>query len=138
MAKGTRPKTDRKGGPRYTKNVQRQMRAMDMRVKGNTYRQIGDSLNISDEAARQLVLRALDRVEKDLSETSTEVLRIELERLDVLVLKALERAETGDSKAINSYIQLATHRARLMGLDVQRVQAEVTAKWETMIADVLE
>ena len=51
-------------GPRMLRALQREARAIEMRLDGATYEEIAKELGMSVEGARSSVLRAIERVQK--------------------------------------------------------------------------
>jgi hypothetical protein len=70
-----------------TENLDRELRALDMKRRGATYEAIGKDLGVSGQRAHQLVKKALDRHETPMVE---ELRAMEVERLDVMLVKAWE------------------------------------------------
>jgi DNA-directed RNA polymerase specialized sigma24 family protein len=53
-------------GPRMLRALQREARAIEMRLDGANYEEIADELGITNEGARSCVLRVLERTLKEL------------------------------------------------------------------------
>lgn len=105
----------------------RERDALELRLKGYTYAQISDAMGLSIEGARQAVIRALAEIKTDKAESAQEVREQEAARLDRM-LQTLERmAEATDDASTLLAIQdrllkVQDRRARLLGLDLQRVE----------------
>ncbi|MET0106871.1 MAG: hypothetical protein ABW072_17285 [Sedimenticola sp.] len=103
--------------PKAIEIVRRREYAVDMRVRGCSFRQIGEALGITTQAAGKLVRRQLDR---HISQTQDKVERmreLDAARLDTLLLAVWEKAESGDLKAGSMALKILERRAKLFGLD---------------------
>ena len=97
----------------------RELKALDLRLAGASYRQIGVQLSVSHVQAFRDVQRVLREIAK---EPALEVRAVELGRLDKLMLAHWPRAIKGDVKATTMVLQIMDRRARLLGLDApQRI-----------------
>jgi hypothetical protein len=95
----------------------RRKEAVDLRIEGKTYREIGQELGVTPTRARQLVAEALAALQKDTSESAEELRRLELDRLDQLQSGLWEEAAGGNLKAVGAALKIMERRARLVGLD---------------------
>ena len=95
----------------------RRKEAVDLRLQGMTYREIGQELGVTPTRARQLVAEALAAIEKDTAESAEELRRLELDRLDQLQSGLWEAAAGGNLKAVGAALKIMERRARLVGLD---------------------
>lgn len=97
--------------------VERDGRALDLRVRGCTYQQIASFLKVRVSSAYVAVERALAR-----SATAVDIEQyreLELERLDTL-LRACWPHATADAPnwdAVNAVLKISLHRMRLLGLN---------------------
>lgn len=97
--------------------LKRQLEALDLRMRGLSFRAIGDKLSISHGQAYKDVMTELARLASERDGKLDELRQLELERLDML-LKGLEpMARTGNPGAVNSYIKVMERRAKYLGLD---------------------
>lgn len=105
--------------------IENRARALELRKKGRSYRQIGEELGVSEKRAFQYVKESLEKLTA-LEKTTAEELRLlEGERLDAIQDGLFEKAMAGDLWAVDRYIKLAERRAKLLGLDAP-VKNEVT------------
>jgi DNA-binding CsgD family transcriptional regulator len=106
---------------------ERAVKALDLRIKGYTYRQIAKALGCGEKTAYydvQNALGTLDGVKKEVAEQLRE---IEVARLDAL-LKALDKKiRTGSVPAIFAAVKVADRRSKLLGLD-SPTRHELTGK----------
>ncbi len=98
--------------------AERRIRAMELRRDGKSYSKIGEELGCSATRAHKIVTEELQKVRDKLTEETSEVKTLELQRLDELFVIAFERAEAGNLSAIDRCIRLMERRARLLGLDM--------------------
>lgn len=92
----------------------RRLEATSLRLAGLTYDQIGERLEISREAARQLVEQNLERA----NQREVDMLRaIENQRLDKAMSAIWTEVLRGDLKAIQTFLSISARRAKLNGLD---------------------
>lgn len=90
-------------------------RAMQCRLSGMTYIQIGEALGISNRAAFHHVKHEIDAAIAQTAEAAEQVRQIELERLDSLMTGLwLRRQEEG---VIDRILKIQDRRARYLGLD---------------------
>lgn len=92
-------------------------KALELRLSGGSYSQIGNALGVSEKTAYydvQIELAKLDQAK----EASAERLRdVESMRCDKLTLALAQRVSTGDPKAVVAMVRVMERRARLWGLD---------------------
>ena len=97
----------------------RRLQALDLRLAGASYRQIGATLGVSHVQAMRDVSKM---VSEYASEPADEVRNAELARLDKLMLAHWPQATRGDIKSTTMVLQIMDRRARLLGLDApQRI-----------------
>lgn len=94
---------------------QRAMRAVELRVQGQTYAQIADALDYSDESgARHAVSRLLARRE---AEGKDELRAVHSARLEGVLSAHWPAATSGDTDAARIVLQTLDRIAKLYGLD---------------------
>lgn len=111
--------------PRMLRAAQRRELAVAMKLSGATEKDIGDALEVTQQAVSKMLRRALqlsmDRGRYD----AEEIVQIETRRLDRLQRGIWQRAVQGDLGAIDRALKIAERRARLLGLDApQKVEME--------------
>lgn len=95
--------------------VDKDVRALELRRAGLSYRQIADEVGwLAESSAFRAVDRALTRT---LLEPSEKVRRMECERLDDWLLKLAPAIERGEARSIEVALKVAERRAKLLGLD---------------------
>ena len=95
----------------------RARRALDLRIQGHSFREIGDMLGIDGSTACRDVARALRELCLSNQEQAEAMRGIEAERLDALTAALWPRAAEGELGAVDRLIAIAARRARLFGLD---------------------
>lgn len=107
--------------------VIRQQAALEYRLGGFSYRDIGAQLGVSGKTAYYDVQNSIAEIEAVKSERAEELIVIEqlkLDRMEALLNKA---ANTGDVKAILAKVRIQERRAKLLGLDAAiQVKQEVS------------
>ncbi|HET9819638.1 MAG TPA: hypothetical protein VFP92_10795 [Rhodanobacteraceae bacterium] len=126
---GARRNNGRKTSPETAAAKIKAAKAMELRMEGKTFQAIADEAGYnSPQAAYDAVKRSLLAV---IQEPAEELIRIELERLDVLWGIQYLNAQAGDVQAMAACMRLMERRAKLLGLDApvkQDVKTEVTTK----------
>jgi hypothetical protein len=107
--------------------VIRQQAALEYRLGGFSYRDIGAQLGVSGKTAYYDVQNSIAEIEAVKSERAEQLIVIEqlkLDRMEALLNKA---ANTGDVKAILAKVRIQERRAKLLGLDAAiQVKQEVS------------
>jgi hypothetical protein len=102
--------------------------ALELRLAGFNYAQIGERMGFSRQHAHQLVTEELGRVNGERNAAAAHLRSVEAERLDRLQAAVWPRAVAGELRAVDRVLSIMARRARLLGLDAQpdtlsRVQA---------------
>lgn len=96
--------------------MQRQLRVLELRQSGWTYRAIGEKLGITHVQAINDMKNAVAELNTTKLESTADYVAVELERLDMLT-KALEpMAAVGNIGSVSAYIRVMEQRAKLLGL----------------------
>ena len=114
--------------PRGTDIIVRSIKALDLRLAGVSYRQIGEQLDISHTQAERDVQAMLDEMAQEPAEA---VRKAELARLDRLVMAHWPAALRGDHRATATVLQIMDRRARYLGLDAPQ-KIDLTASIREM------
>lgn len=118
--------------PNPRNNLRRQQ-ALDLRLAGATYRQIGERLGVSTPIAWKHTQAALQQAPH---EPAQEVREIELARLDRLHMAHWPQALGGNVEATDRVLKLMDRRVRLLGLD-HPVSLPTTVGGQTSVLDEL-
>lgn len=92
-------------------------RALELRLAGATYRQIGKAIGVGPSRAFRYVQHVLAEVAARSEEKADELKRLEDQRLDALLLSWWGRATAGDKDAAAIALRVLERRAKLHGLD---------------------
>ena len=92
----------------------REVKALDMRLAGAPYRQIGKALGVSHVQAQQDVKRMLREYA---TEPVAKVRDAEVARLDKLVMAHWDKAVEGNVESTRMVLTIMDRRAKLLGLD---------------------
>lgn len=97
--------------------LQRQMLALELRIKGMSYRAIADRLKCSHETVRLDIEGELKRLADLNIEKAAELRELELVRLDKIIYSLSNWVESGNIGAASVYIKASERRSKLLGLD---------------------
>lgn len=111
-------------------------RALELRRKGYTYREIGKEMGITYRAAHKLVTDAYREVASKASETAEQMVRLQEERIEALYKALEQQIEAGKIGAIEVAIRLLERHAKLRGLDAPAKQ-EVKVQFQDMTDEEL-
>jgi hypothetical protein len=104
----------------------RAVEAMELRLQGLNYKQIGERMGFTEQRAWKLVSQEFDRLNEKRTERATDVLRLELDRLDEMFAAVYARACGGDLKAIAAALKIVDKRADLLGLKLIRHEVKLS------------
>jgi len=102
--------------------------ALELRLRGHNYVEIGEALGVSSEGARYAVKKAMAEIRTEAAETAIEVREQEAARLDRMLLRLetlLEQSADDVTAALaiqDRMLRVQDRRAKLLGLDLQRVE----------------
>lgn len=113
---------------------ERQEKALDYRIRGLSYREIGAAMDISGKSAFNLVKRAMSRINKEVDERAKEVRELELARLDAMRSALWPRVLKGDTQAIQQALTISVRVGKLTGIESATV-VEVKSALETTVND---
>lgn len=117
--------------------TQKQLDALNLRLKGLTYQEMGKELGVTAKTAHDRVLRALKHQREEFAEKADEVREQELARLDLLMQKVMDRAMAlGDPKDIEAVLKIMDRRAKYLGIETTKIQVE--ARWADILQTHLE
>jgi len=95
----------------------RAVKALDLRIDGATYRQIGAHLGVSECTAYHDVQDELGRLDAIGKEKAERLRELEIRRLDALTMALAPGIQSGDVRAILAAVRVMERRATLLGLD---------------------
>ena len=94
---------------------ERQQRAAQLRMAGLSYAQIAQQLNYDSISGAYAATQA--GFETACNEPTSDIRKLELERLDVLLTGLWASARKGDVASVDRVLKLMERRARYLGLD---------------------
>ena len=115
----------------------RQEKALELRIAGGSYRQIGRQLGVSPKTAYYDVhteLGGLDTVKAGLAERLRD---LELARCDRLTVALTQRANTGEPRSVFALVKVMERRAKLLGLDAPQ-KTDVRADADSHLLEWLD
>jgi hypothetical protein len=92
-------------------------KALKLRLRGKSYADIGDELGVSSGQAWSYVTKELQKRIKETSEDASEIIRLEVERLDKILEAMWDKVEAGSLDHTETYLRVAQRRSKLLGLD---------------------
>lgn len=93
--------------------------AVELRRSGMTYEAIAEQVGCSRALAFKYVKATLDKVIAQTAEAAAAVLRLELDRLDLLLAALWGDALVGNVAAVDRVLKIMERRAKLLGLDAK-------------------
>jgi hypothetical protein len=98
---------------------ERERRAVDLRIAGYRYEDIGRELGVTKQAAHQAIARAMERTAKDIGEQADALRALEAERLDAAARALWPAVAEGDVRAQDTWLRNRARYAALLGLDLK-------------------
>lgn len=118
-----KPRGDRKTGatdPRTIANREKALQALELRKAGVGYDAIAAKLGYAGRSgAYKAVAKLLTSVER---EAATELLEIELQRLDDMLRAVWGNARAGRVAHVDRVLKIIERRAKLLGMDKDRTE----------------
>jgi hypothetical protein len=99
----------------------KEVEALNLRLQGLSFSEIGRKMGISEVAAHTIVMRLLYRYDGELAQKVPEARREEIERCRTLIGYLKVKCKKGDTKAIQTTMKLSERISRLQGLDAPTV-----------------
>jgi len=110
---------------------ERAIKALELRIAGATYRQIGQELGVSHVVVFENVEWALAERAEQRRAAADSLVQLELERLEKMTLALWPAVKRGDEKAINTMVRVMDRRARLLGMDAP-AKTDITSGGESV------
>jgi hypothetical protein len=108
----------RKGAGRLSARAiavaEKRAEAVRLRIAGETFRRIADTLGVTTGRAHQLVDEAM---RETVQEPAEDLRQLELARLDMMMPAVMEKARRGRLRSVYTMLRIMERRARLLGLD---------------------
>jgi hypothetical protein len=134
----TQPTSESKASQRRVKAAKRRTEALELRLAGYTYAQIGERLGCSLQRAHRIVTQEFERLTKERTDAAQALVSQELERLERLHRAHWDKALAGDMEATDRIIKLMNRRAKLLGLDVPTTLGVNVNKVPPVMLNVVE
>jgi hypothetical protein len=119
--------TNSETSPKRLTTAERKKLAVNYRIGGKTYEEIGALLKISRQAAHQLVVKALKDNAAKIAESVDELRRLELERLDFMRNALWGQVIKGDLGAVDRALKISKRMSELTGIDAP-IKQEINNK----------
>jgi hypothetical protein len=105
----------------------RQAEAIELRIAGQTFAQIGDALGVDRKTAWRYVQAALAERARETAPDRDALIGEQITVLETILEGQLPKAADGDARAAEVIIRALDRQARLFGLDAPiRVKTELT------------
>lgn len=91
--------------------------AMDLRLKGLSYREIAEEIGVAKGTAHRYVKAAVKLAQTKYTEKAEMIMVLELKKLDKLEFALHEDALDGNVRASSTILKIMERRAKLLGLD---------------------
>lgn len=91
--------------------------ALDLRLKGMSYREIAKEMGVHSGTAHGYVQVAIKVIQEKYTEKAEALVILEQQKLDRLEVGLIESARKGDIKAATVLLKIMERRAKLLGLD---------------------
>lgn len=111
-----------KGAPRVLNGSERRIKALELRRRGRSYREIGEALGCSESRAWTIIMEEMKRIMAERKEEAAVIVRMENERLDTLLDAVWDKATKGDVKCVEAVLKIMSRRATMMGYDAPTKQ----------------
>lgn len=99
------------------KAAELKLQAFELRKEGKSYNAIAAIIGVSDVTAYRYVTGEIKKLNTVTAEKAEELVRIELERLDLALAAIAPAVKQGDDKAVANWIKISESRRKLLGLD---------------------
>jgi len=97
--------------------TERVQRAFELRKAGKSLRQISELLGYSHEMVRKDINSVIQSIVTETKDLATDMITLELARLNDLQFAVWPDARKGDRKCIDTMLRIMERRAKLLGLD---------------------
>lgn len=124
-------------GAAPTPNPVRDAKALALKLKGWTYQEIADELDVAKSSAYDAVQRALTTEIGDQQENRDRYRAEQVAQCDVALKGLYAKVEAGDPRAIDSWVRVLDRKAKVLGLDAP-LKLVVTDQMDAEIEQLLE
>jgi hypothetical protein len=117
---------------RRVRSAERDRHALELRIQGCTFAEIGAELGVTLQAAHFAVKRSMARTQEDIAERAGELRAIESAKLDAAAAVLWPKVLEGDLRAHDRWLRNRESYRRLCGLDLMKAP-DVTVQGPTII-----
>lgn len=122
---------------RKVTTAERRRQAVNLRMGGKTFEEIGQVLGITKQSAYGLVVTALDHITAETAESAEQLRRLELERLDFMRNAIWGSVIKGDMQAVDRALRIGKRVSELLGLDAP-TKTDLTTGGETLNIKIIK
>lgn len=101
--------------------TERRVKALELRKRGASYRDIGEALGVTHTTAASDVKKALDQLNKQEAATAEQYRRLMAERINVARLAIAHMVMQGNFMAVDRWLKLNEQEIKLYGLNEPEV-----------------
>lgn len=109
------------------KGAAKKLEALDLRVKGYSYKEIAEEMKVAKQTAYNHVKSALMEQKEKYRELAELVREQELLRLDIMLKALVDKIENGDTTAINTALKIMERRAFYIPTEIEKVNTSTSA-----------
>lgn len=91
--------------------------ALQLRIGGATYAQIGEQIEVSTSTAHLLVIEALEELKEKTAESAEQLRTLEVTRLDDMLASLNTGKDRNSARVMDTKLRIMERRAKLLGLD---------------------
>lgn len=91
--------------------------ALDYKLKGLSYREIGKEMGVHPSTANSYVKEAIKVIQEQYTEKADALVTLERQKLDRLEVGLIKSTREGDVKSAIAMLKIMERRAKLLGLD---------------------
>jgi hypothetical protein len=97
--------------------IARREAALNLRIAGHRYRQIGEELGVSHVQAYRDVSTALGEIRQRTHEKAEQLREVLLSRCEAMSVALWPKAQAGDAQAVRALTAVIERQSKLVGLD---------------------
>lgn len=112
--------------------------AVKLRVQGYSYAQIAEVMQVDPSTASKWVKDGLAASKAATEELASEVLQLELDRLDVMLKLCMQAIAEGDTGAVEKALKIQARRTAYLGLDAAPKAAREDRPVDTVFVDTID
>ena len=114
---GRRPKETK---PSHVGNTERRREAVEYRIAGMTFEEIGKRMGITAQGAHALVVRAMNAHNAVTAELVNEHRALDISRMEEIVRILWPRVQEGHLDSVDRVFKAAQRKAALLGMDLKQ------------------